>query len=81
MFDVLVVGSGPAGVQALAGLSRERLRIGLIDPGKAEERYSELIPDEPFASNPDAAAGTRRGSCWETTTRHCHPGSRGWLPI
>ena len=49
MFDVLVIGSGPAGVQALSRLSRERLRIGLIDPGKAEERYSELIPDEPFA--------------------------------
>ena len=49
MFDVLVIGSGPAGVQALAGLSRERLRIGLIDPGKVEERYKGLIPDEPFA--------------------------------
>ena len=49
MFDVLVIGSGPAGVQALAGLRRERLRIGLIDPGKVEERYKGLIPDESFA--------------------------------
>ena len=49
MFDVLVIGSGPAGVQALAALSRERLSLGLIDPGKVEEQYQELIPDEPFA--------------------------------
>ena len=49
MFDVLVIGSGPAGVQALAGLSRKGLRLGLIEPGKVEERYSELIPEEPFA--------------------------------
>ena len=49
MFDVLVIGSGPAGVQALSRLSRERLRIGLIDPGKVEERYQALIPDKPFA--------------------------------
>ncbi len=49
MFDVLVIGSGPAGVQALAGLSRHRLRLGLIDPGKVEERYQSLIPEEPFS--------------------------------
>ena len=48
MFDVLVIGSGPAGVQALAGLSRERLSVGLIDPGKVEEQYQGLIPDQPF---------------------------------
>jgi len=47
-FDVLVVGSGPAGVQALSGFVGKRLRVGLIDPGKVETRYGNLIPDQNF---------------------------------
>ncbi len=48
-FDVLVVGSGPAGAQALTNFMGKRLRVGLIDPGKVEQRYAKLIPDDNFA--------------------------------
>ena len=49
IFDVLVIGSGPAGVQTLAGFAGKRLLLGLIDPGKVETQYSKLIPDKNFS--------------------------------
>jgi hypothetical protein len=48
-FDVLVVGSGPAGAHAADRLVRNGLKVGLIDVGHTDETYSPLIPNLPFS--------------------------------
>ncbi len=48
MTDVVVVGSGPGGVNAAAALLERRCRVVLLDYGNRDTRYAPLIPNEPF---------------------------------
>lgn len=47
--DVLVVGSGPSGVNAAVPLVAAGLRVTLLDVGRRDEIYGALVPDAPFA--------------------------------
>jgi choline dehydrogenase-like flavoprotein len=46
--DVLVVGSGPSGVNAAVPLVEAGLRVTLLDVGKQDATYRPLIPDAAF---------------------------------
>lgn len=47
-FDVIVIGSGPAGVQAASILVKEGLEVALFDIGHQDEKYAPRIPDQAF---------------------------------
>jgi choline dehydrogenase-like flavoprotein len=47
-FDILIVGSGPSGVQAAVEATRLHAKVALLDIGHTEDRFSELIPPDPF---------------------------------
>ncbi len=47
--DVLIVGSGPGGVNAAAPLVEAGCRVTLLDYGNRDDRYAPLIPNAPFA--------------------------------
>jgi choline dehydrogenase-like flavoprotein len=47
--DVIVVGSGPGGVNAAAALVAAGRRVLLLDYGIADDRYAPLIPERSFA--------------------------------
>ena len=55
--DVIVVGSGPGGVNAAAALVAAGRRVLLLDYGNRDESYAPLIPSVPFVelrrSDPD----------------------------
>jgi hypothetical protein len=48
-FDVVIVGSGPSGVQAAVAAVRRGLQVALMDVGHRDDRYESLIPDKPFS--------------------------------
>lgn len=48
-FDVVIVGSGPSGVQAAAAAVRHGLKVALVDVGYIDDRFATLIPDRPFS--------------------------------
>lgn len=47
--DVVVVGSGPAGVNAAWPLAEKGLRVTLVDVGGEDRVYGPLIPSEPWS--------------------------------
>ncbi len=49
MTDVIVVGSGPGGVNAAAALVAAGRQVLLLDYGNEDRRYASLIPDKPFS--------------------------------
>jgi choline dehydrogenase-like flavoprotein len=49
-FDVIVVGSGPAGAQSALVLVENGLRVALLDVGFTDEKYGPRIPDRPFSA-------------------------------
>ena len=49
-FDVIVVGSGPGGVNAAAPLVAAGKRVLMLDYGNEDRRYATLIPHEPFST-------------------------------
>lgn len=49
MTDVLVVGSGPGGVNVAARLVEAGLRVTMLDYGNRDEHYADLIPRRPFS--------------------------------
>ena len=49
MTDVIVVGSGPGGVNAAAALVEAGRRVFLLDYGNEDRHYAPLIPHQPFA--------------------------------
>jgi choline dehydrogenase-like flavoprotein len=49
VLDVLIVGSGPAGVQSAAELTARGLRVGLLDIGVTDKRWAACIPDCSFS--------------------------------
>ena len=49
-FDVLIVGSGPSGVHAASEATSRGLKVGLVDIGYSDDRYTSLIPQEPFSN-------------------------------
>jgi len=49
MTDVIVVGSGPGGVNAAAPLVEAGRSVLLIDYGNEDRRYAPLIPHQPFS--------------------------------
>jgi hypothetical protein len=49
MTDVLVVGSGPGGVNAAAALVAAGRQVTLLDFGNVDRRYASLIPDQSFS--------------------------------
>ena len=48
MTDVIVVGSGPAGVNAAARLVESGCRVLMLDFGNRDEIYAGLVPARPF---------------------------------
>ena len=49
-YDVLIVGSGPSGVQAAAAAADRGVRVALVDVGRTDAAaHADLIPDQPFA--------------------------------
>jgi choline dehydrogenase-like flavoprotein len=46
--DVIVVGSGPAGVHAALPLVEAGVSVTMLDVGNEDERYAPLVPDLPF---------------------------------
>jgi hypothetical protein len=48
--DVIVVGSGPGGVNASAPLVAAGKRVLMLDFGNEDRRYAPLIPHEPFST-------------------------------
>ena len=48
MTDVVVVGSGPGGVNAAAALVAAGRRVLMLDVGRRELRYAPLVPAVPF---------------------------------
>ena len=49
MTDVIVVGSGPSGVNAAAPLVEAGRRVLMLDYGVEDRRYTPLIPHRPFS--------------------------------
>jgi choline dehydrogenase-like flavoprotein len=49
MTDVIVVGSGPGGVNAAAPLVGAGRRVLMLDYGNQDRRYASLIPNQPFS--------------------------------
>ena len=49
-FDILVVGSGPSGVHAASEATSRGLKVGSVDVGYSDDRYTSLIPPQPFLS-------------------------------
>jgi choline dehydrogenase-like flavoprotein len=49
MTDVLIVGSGPGGVNAAAPLVAAGRQVVLLDYGNQDRRYAALIPHRPFS--------------------------------
>ena len=49
MTDVIVVGSGPGGVNAATALVEAGRRVLLLDYGNQDRRYAALIPNQPFS--------------------------------
>jgi choline dehydrogenase-like flavoprotein len=49
MTDVLVVGSGPGGVNAAARLVEAGRRVTMLDYGNRDDHYAGLIPRRPFS--------------------------------
>jgi choline dehydrogenase-like flavoprotein len=47
--DVLVVGSGPSGVNAAAPLVEAGLRVRMLDFGNRDSEYEDLVPRDPFS--------------------------------
>ncbi len=50
LFDVVVVGSGPAGSVTAATLVESGLRVLMLDVGNGDEGYLDLVPDQPFSA-------------------------------
>jgi hypothetical protein len=49
-FDILIVGSGPAGVQAAVEATRRGCRVGLVEIGNRKDAaLVERIPEKPFS--------------------------------
>ncbi len=48
-FDLLIVGSGPSGVQAAQVALQNGIKVGLIDIGFTEDKYEKLIPPMSFS--------------------------------
>ena len=48
MIDVVVVGSGPGGVNAAAPLVAAGRRVLMLDVGRTDRRYAPLVPPRPF---------------------------------
>ena len=48
-YDVIVVGSGPAGVNAATPLVEAGWNVALVDFGNRETIYAPLIPNQPFS--------------------------------
>jgi len=47
-FDIVVVGSGPSGVQAAQTLVESGMHVLMLDAGNFESKYAELTPDKNF---------------------------------
>ena len=48
-YDVIVVGSGPAGVNAAAPLVEAGWNVAIVDYGNRDQSYALLIPQAPFS--------------------------------
>jgi hypothetical protein len=47
-FDILIIGSGPSGVQAAVAAVAGGARTAIVDIGQSDDRYHAMIPDQPF---------------------------------
>ena len=47
-FDILIVGSGPSGIQVAKEATLHGFRVGLVDVGHEDHEYAVITPDRPF---------------------------------
>ena len=59
-FDVIVIGSGPSGVQAAQAAVTRGAKVGLVDVGHVDDTYADAVPDRPFAEARRSDASQRR---------------------
>jgi len=59
-FDVIVIGSGPSGVQAAQAAVTRGAKVGLVDVGHVDDTYRDAVPDRPFAEIRRSDASQRR---------------------
>ncbi|HCE04469.1 MAG TPA: hypothetical protein DEQ98_14640 [Acidobacteria bacterium] len=59
-FDVIVIGSGPSGVQPAQAAVTRCAKIGLVDAGHVDDTDQDAVPDRPFAEIRRSEASQRR---------------------
>ncbi|MBI4405581.1 MAG: GMC family oxidoreductase [Deltaproteobacteria bacterium] len=47
-FDILIIGSGPAGAHAAQSAIASGLRVGMVDVGQTDTHYAHRVPSLPF---------------------------------
>src|SRR5262245_3470733 len=60
VFDILIVGSGPSGVQAAKAAIDRGASVAMVDVGHVDEHYAPLIPDRPFSEIRKTDSGQAR---------------------
>jgi choline dehydrogenase-like flavoprotein len=60
VFDILIVGSGPSGIQAAKAAVDRGVSVAMVDVGHVDEHYAPLVPDQPFSEIRKTDSGQSR---------------------